>query len=396
MITTRHVHVLLKAHPQAGTDRSSLLPSAQCSSMTNSAHASTSESVKTRPRTKPGANAKGGSKRMADSKQSDVVKLVENNPRKKSKTELQPKKVVQPMTLAHYDELSVIWTADRRIPSAASRRAWALARNLRPDIVNRWWYRRKLVAKKANITIPRDTYELAVGTPPTLCTVVKKEGEEDADHVEERRAGRLTKLRMEQHSANDYDLERPSSPSSEATEATSSTTVFDSILSTSDSTANTALSSIYSSESAAPHGKRAYTQSPNSPGRFSSPISESASLLSTNIRYYTSSPLPPSSPPLPASTPISETSDFSPPGPGLEIPSCGLILDYMLDPQLDEPIALQCNQGSDDISTFTCSLCIQAHISPGIDSFLRRVLFSRLFSRVVSCFLSCWISCPLI
>jgi hypothetical protein len=77
--------------------------------------------------------------------------------------------------------------------------------------------------------------------------------------------------------------------------------------------------------------------------------------------------LPPSSPPPPTSTPDSETEDFSaPPRPSPE-------------PQTNEPI--RCNQGSDEISDFTCSLCIQAHISSGIDSLLNE---SSLFSHVVS------------
>ncbi|KAF8228584.1 hypothetical protein L208DRAFT_1146067, partial [Tricholoma matsutake] len=51
------------------------------------------------------------------------------------------------------------------IDSVASRRAWALATNLNLDSVSCWWYRRKLVSRRVRLTIPKDTYELDVGTP---------------------------------------------------------------------------------------------------------------------------------------------------------------------------------------------------------------------------------------
>ncbi|KIL65285.1 hypothetical protein M378DRAFT_32591, partial [Amanita muscaria Koide BX008] len=63
----------------------------------------------------------------------------------------------------HLEELAAIWDADKRMPSASSRRAWALARRLRPDQVNNWFYRKKGAAKKNGIVLPRETYELPVG-----------------------------------------------------------------------------------------------------------------------------------------------------------------------------------------------------------------------------------------
>jgi hypothetical protein len=78
-----------------------------------------------------------------------------------------------PVAPVHFEELSYIWDNDRRIPTIASRNAWSLARNLNPMNVNSWWYRRKVVAKKLKIKIPRDSYELDVGTPPLV--VVKLE-----------------------------------------------------------------------------------------------------------------------------------------------------------------------------------------------------------------------------
>ena len=78
-----------------------------------------------------------------------------------------------PIAPVHFEELSNIWENDRRIPTAASRTAWSLARNLNPINVNSWWYRRKVVAKKFKIKIPGDSYELDVGIPPLV--VVKLE-----------------------------------------------------------------------------------------------------------------------------------------------------------------------------------------------------------------------------
>ncbi|KAH6888871.1 hypothetical protein BKA70DRAFT_1541405, partial [Coprinopsis sp. MPI-PUGE-AT-0042] len=84
----------------------------------------------------------------------------------------------------HSEELSSVWPADPRIPTPASRNAWALARNLNPINVNAWWYRRKKVAKKLRIKIPRDEYVLDVGIPPVIPeddgdVFVKVEAEEE-------------------------------------------------------------------------------------------------------------------------------------------------------------------------------------------------------------------------
>ncbi|KAF9529593.1 hypothetical protein CPB83DRAFT_893397 [Crepidotus variabilis] len=74
----------------------------------------------------------------------------------------------QPIHAVHFLELNKIWNADLRIPSAGSRRAWAAARNLNPNNVHAWWYRRRTVAKKLRIKIPHDSYELEVGIPPEI------------------------------------------------------------------------------------------------------------------------------------------------------------------------------------------------------------------------------------
>lgn len=72
------------------------------------------------------------------------------------------------MHALHFEELNSIWEADRRIPSISSRRAWAKARNLNPTNVHNWWYRRRPLAKKWKIKIPRDEYDLDVGVPPII------------------------------------------------------------------------------------------------------------------------------------------------------------------------------------------------------------------------------------
>ena len=65
-------------------------------------------------------------------------------------------------------ELTAIWEVDKRLPSAESRRAWALARGLQPSKVNNWWYRKKTTAKKHGIPLPEDTYQLPVLPIPAL------------------------------------------------------------------------------------------------------------------------------------------------------------------------------------------------------------------------------------
>lgn len=323
--------------------------------MANSTYTSTSQIVKTRPRRKPGAPVKPKEKRVSKAPKLETVpEKPLASTRKKIKTEPQqaePERTFQPMALVHYDELSAIWPADRRIPSVASRRAWALARNLKPDVVHRWWYRRRLVAKRARLTIPKDSYELDIGTPPTLVVVVKDEEEEKS------RPKKKLKLNTDDNSADNPDLEHPRSPCS---------TFYDSILPSSDAISNTSISDATSTL-----GKRAYTRSLSSPARSCSPTFDFEVSSPIQIRY---SPLPPSSPPPPASPADSDEelgrSSFY-----------GLTLDNSpSELQLDERPQVHCNQGLDENSDFTCSLCSQAHTSlPGINSMLANLALSGLF-----------------
>ncbi|KAJ3550480.1 hypothetical protein NMY22_g462 [Coprinellus aureogranulatus] len=88
----------------------------------------------------------------------------------------------RPLTGVYSDELNSIWAKDLRIPSIASRKAWAVARGLNPTSVHNWWYRRRPKAKKLRIRIPSGTYELEVGRvptpPPTPPPKVKEEMKE--------------------------------------------------------------------------------------------------------------------------------------------------------------------------------------------------------------------------
>lgn len=73
----------------------------------------------------------------------------------------------------HCRELVEIWKNDKRIPSVDSRRRWAAARNLKPERVHAWFSIKK--NKLSPSERPTETYELDVGTPPELSTVVVKQ-----------------------------------------------------------------------------------------------------------------------------------------------------------------------------------------------------------------------------
>ena len=123
----------------------------------------------------------------------------------------------QPPSTIHFQELAEIWQSDRRIPTAASRRAWCLARNINPANVNTWWYRRKAVAKKAKITIPEGTYDLPIGNPPYLSVKIEVEKElrdETTFQAKKSRRRVLTQTASAGFPSSN-DLERISIPSSD-------------------------------------------------------------------------------------------------------------------------------------------------------------------------------------
>ncbi|KAL0954883.1 hypothetical protein HGRIS_003816 [Hohenbuehelia grisea] len=86
-----------------------------------------------------------------------------------------PKSVRTRIPPENLEELAIIWESDQRFPSAKSRRAWSLARGLRTNLVNQWWYRRRDLAKRKNITIPDGEYELSVDAPLPACAVKVEE-----------------------------------------------------------------------------------------------------------------------------------------------------------------------------------------------------------------------------
>ncbi|KIM51130.1 hypothetical protein SCLCIDRAFT_83355, partial [Scleroderma citrinum Foug A] len=61
---------------------------------------------------------------------------------------------------AHLLELKAIWNEDKRVPSIASRRAWAISRNANPASVVNWFSRKIRAAKLAGEPIPQGSYEL--------------------------------------------------------------------------------------------------------------------------------------------------------------------------------------------------------------------------------------------
>ncbi|KAG2130868.1 hypothetical protein DEU56DRAFT_704087, partial [Suillus clintonianus] len=66
------------------------------------------------------------------------------------------------LTPAVRDELWAIWQSDPRIPTIASRRAWAASRNVSPMRVDHWFNARKAQAKKVGQPIANETYELSL------------------------------------------------------------------------------------------------------------------------------------------------------------------------------------------------------------------------------------------
>jgi len=60
----------------------------------------------------------------------------------------------------HLLELKAIWKEDKRVPSIASRRAWAVSRNSNLTSVVNWFSRKIRAAKLAGEPIPQGSYEL--------------------------------------------------------------------------------------------------------------------------------------------------------------------------------------------------------------------------------------------
>ena len=65
------------------------------------------------------------------------------------------------LTPAVRQELLAIWKSDPRVPTVASRRAWAASRGADPTRVHQWFTRRAR-AKKAKASVSGETYELSL------------------------------------------------------------------------------------------------------------------------------------------------------------------------------------------------------------------------------------------
>jgi len=73
-----------------------------------------------------------------------------------------PKRPLPHLTRAVLQELREIWKHDPRVPTIASRYAWAASRNVDATRVHTWFYTRKIKAKKAGTPISNETYDMSL------------------------------------------------------------------------------------------------------------------------------------------------------------------------------------------------------------------------------------------
>ncbi|KAG1746390.1 hypothetical protein EDB19DRAFT_1605066, partial [Suillus lakei] len=69
------------------------------------------------------------------------------------------------LTPSDLEELWAIWISDPRIPTRASRHAWAASRNISPVRVDGWFWARKSKAKKVGKPLTNETYALSLVPP---------------------------------------------------------------------------------------------------------------------------------------------------------------------------------------------------------------------------------------
>ncbi|KAF6745831.1 hypothetical protein DFP72DRAFT_1153217 [Ephemerocybe angulata] len=116
-----------------------------------------------------------------------------------------PKPPTTTLTPAHFARLSAIWALDRRIPTPASRAAWAAARSLYPEKVHKWWYRCRARAKKMEIEIPEGSYEMEVG-------------DVEAEEEEERMAREEREERVKKELEEDVEMKKGEEKAQEGTQ----------------------------------------------------------------------------------------------------------------------------------------------------------------------------------
>lgn len=290
-----------------------------------------SESVKTRPRKKSALPVAPNSclrPKNRTGPQKSHIKSLTTNPNQSHTTcrVVQPKQeysdhpddLLQRLSPAHLTELSDIWNADKRMPTPESRRSWAIARRLKPEMVHRWWYRRKQLAKKAGIKLPKETYDLPVGTPPVIEMSVEKE---ELGHDDDDSKTKLLQTGVNREKVDDDRLEH-SSPA---------TTLRD--MKNLDSDCPTLCSSSPPEEYQ--HKRRAYTYSV------------------TSAR----SSLPPSSPPssLPSACSPSSCPNFP-----LFLPI--FVSKTPIESENEDAPSLWCNQNdAEETSDYTCCLCAASY-----------------------------------
>lgn len=79
-----------------------------------------------------------------------------------------PNGALQPV---HIAELDLFWAADKRMPSLASRRAWAAARSVNSSAVNVWFQRKRYCeGRRRGGRLPGGTYDLQFSATTSLPT----------------------------------------------------------------------------------------------------------------------------------------------------------------------------------------------------------------------------------
>ncbi|KAI0038433.1 hypothetical protein FA95DRAFT_1477437, partial [Auriscalpium vulgare] len=70
------------------------------------------------------------------------------------------------LTAEHLSDLYEIWhAAGTRMPSLISRRLWAAARNLKPELVHGWFSRRRYYLKKQGHEVSEEPFEMPESAP---------------------------------------------------------------------------------------------------------------------------------------------------------------------------------------------------------------------------------------
>lgn len=138
-------------------------------------------------RTKPTTRLKLGDLLNADVK----VKTEPSGPPitlSASKRSVKPQITGGYLTASNIDDLNRIWTADPRVPTIESRKAWAVAQGIAKDRVSAWFNRKRSRALRIGAALGEGTYELSVDAPGPKAIVVKQEAIVGESVLEEKTA----------------------------------------------------------------------------------------------------------------------------------------------------------------------------------------------------------------